>query len=68
MDYNGSRNKIDEGKKIVKKYKDDTPKPILEVCYSMFDINSILIDKLEEVEIKTSKDSRNSSKRPSSHK
>ncbi len=66
MDYQGIRNKIDEGKKIVEKYKDDTPKPVLEVCYSMFDINSLLVDKLEELDNKISKNSRNSSKPPSS--
>jgi transposase len=66
MDYQGIRNKIDEGKKIVEKYKDETPKPVLEVCYSMFDINSLLVDKLEELDNKISKNSRNSSKPPSS--
>ena len=65
MDYKGIRNKIDEGKKIVEKYKDETPQPVLEVCYSMFDINSLLVDKLEELDNKISKNSRNSSKPPS---
>ena len=36
MDYKGIRNKIDEGKKIIEKYKDETPQPVLEICYSMF--------------------------------
>lgn len=66
MDYQGIRNKISDGKKIVEKYKDETPKPVLEVCYSMFDINSLLVDKLEELDNKISKNSRNSSKPPSS--
>jgi transposase len=68
MDYQGIRDKIDEGKKIVEKYKDETPKAVLEVCYSMFDINSLLVDKLEELDNKISKNSRNSSKPPSTDK
>jgi transposase len=66
MDYNGIRNKINEGKKIVEKYKHETPQPVLEVCYSMFEINSLLVDKLEELDNKISKNSRNSSMPPSS--
>ena len=65
MDYQKIRNKIAEGKEIVEKYKDETPKPVLEVCYSMFDINGMLVDKLEELDNKISKNSRNSSKPPS---
>jgi transposase len=65
MDYQKIRNKISEGKAIVEKYKDETPKPVLEVCYSMFDINEMLVDKLEELDIKISKNSRNSSNPPS---
>lgn len=65
MDYQKIRNKINEGKEIVEKYKDETPKPVLEVCYSMFVINGLLIDKLEELDNKISKNSRNSSKAPS---
>jgi len=65
MDYQKIRNKIAEGKEIVEKYKDETPKPVLEVCFSMFDINEMLVDKLEELDNKISKNSRNSSKPPS---
>lgn len=65
MDYQKIRNKINEGKEIVEKYKDETPKPVLEVCYSMFEINELLVDKLEELDNKISKNSRNSSKAPS---
>lgn len=65
MDYQGIRNKIDDGKKIVEKYKHQTPKPVLEVCYSMLDINSLLVDKLEELDNKISKNSKSSSKPPS---
>ena len=66
LDYQKIRNKIEDGKKIVEQYKDQTPKPVLEVCYSMFEINSLLVDKLEELDNKISKNSRNSSKPPSS--
>jgi transposase len=65
MDYQKIRNKIAEGKEIVEKYKDETPKPVLEVCFSMFDINEMLVDKLEELDNKISKNSRNSSRPPS---
>ncbi len=65
MDYQKIRNKIAEGKAIVEKYKDETPQPVLEVCYSMFDINEMLVDKLEELDNKISKNSRNSSRPPS---
>ena len=65
MDYQKIRNKIAEGKAIVEKYKDETPKPVLEVCFSMFDINEMLVDKLEELDNKISKNSRNSSRPPS---
>jgi transposase len=65
MDYQKIRNKISEGKAIVEKYKDETPKPVLEVCFSMFDINEMLVDKLEELDNKISKNSRNSSRPPS---
>jgi transposase len=65
MDYQKIRNKISEGKAIVEKYRDETPQPVLEVCYSMFDINEMLVDKLEELDNKISKNSRNSSRPPS---
>ena len=65
MDYQKIRNKIAEGKEIIEKYKDETPKPVLEVCYSMFDINEMLVDKLEELDNKISKNSSNSSVPPS---
>lgn len=65
MDYHKIRNKIAEGKEIVEKYKDETPKPVLEVCFSMFDINEMLVDKLEELDNKISKNSGNSSVPPS---
>lgn len=65
MEYQKIRNKIAEGKAIVEKYKDETPKPVLEVCYSMFDINELLVNKLEELDNKISKNSRNSSRPPS---
>lgn len=65
MDYQKIRNKIAEGKEIVEKYKDETPKPVLEVCYSMFEINGMLVDKLEELDNKISKNSDNSSLPPS---
>jgi len=66
VDYQKIRNKINDGKKIIEKYKDETPQPVLEVCYSMFDINEMLVDKLEELDNKISKNSRNSSRPPSS--
>jgi transposase len=65
MDYQKIRNKIAEGKIIVEKYKDETPQPVLEVCYSMFEINELLVNKLEELDNKISKNSRNSSRPPS---
>jgi transposase len=65
MDYQKIRNKISEGKAIVEKYKDETPKPVLEVCFSMFEINEMLVDKLEEIDNKISKNSGNSSVPPS---
>ena len=65
MDYKKIREKISEGKAIVEKYKDETPTPVLEVCYSMFEINEMLVDKLEELDNKISKNSRNSSRPPS---
>ena len=58
MDYQKIRNKIEDGKKIVEQYKDQTPKPVLEVCYSMFEINSLLVDKLEELDNKISKNTK----------
>ena len=65
MDYQKIRNKISAGREIVEKYKDETPKPVLEVCFSMFDINEMLVDKLEELDNKISKISKNSSIPPS---
>ncbi len=65
IDYQKIRNKIAEGKEIVEKYKDETPRPVLEVCFSMFEINEMLVDKLEEIDNKISKNSRNSSIPPS---
>jgi len=65
MDYQKIRNKIAEGRAIVEKYKDETPKPVLEVCFSMFEINEMLVDKLEELDNKISKNSTNSSIPPS---
>ena len=65
MDYQKIRNKIAEGKEIVEKYKNETPKPVLEVCYSMFEINEMLVDKLGELDNKISKNSTNSSLPPS---
>ena len=65
MDYQKIRNKIADGRAIVEKYKDETPKPVLEVCFSMFEINEMLVDKLEELDNKISKNSTNSSIPPS---
>ena len=66
LDYQKIRDKINDGKKIVEFYKDQTPKPVLEVCYTMFDINELLVNKLEEIDHRTRKNSKNSSKPPSS--
>ena len=65
MDYQKIRNKISEGKEIVERYKHETPQPVLDVCYSMFEINEMLVDKLEELDNKISKNSSNSSLPPS---
>jgi transposase len=65
LDYQKIRDKISDGKKIVEIYKDLTPKPVLEVCYTMFDINELLVNKLEEIDIRTKKNSKNSSRPPS---
>lgn len=37
MDYQGIRDKINDVKKIVKEFKDETPQIVLEVSYFMFD-------------------------------
>lgn len=66
LDYQKIRDKISDGKKIVEFYKDETPKPVLEVCYAMFDINELLVNKLEEIDHRTRKNSKNSSRPPSS--
>ena len=68
MDYQKIRNIISEGKAIVEKYKNETPQQVLEVCYSMFEINEMLVDKLEELDNKISKNSGNSSLPPSTDK
>ena len=64
MDYQKIRDKIAEGQEIVEKHKDETPKPVLEFCFSMFEINEVLVDKLEEIDNKINKNSSNSSVPP----
>lgn len=64
-EYDQIRGKIKHCKEVAYQYKDETPKPVLEVVDTLVDISTLLVDKLEHLENKVNKNSRNSSKAPS---